>query len=451
MIEIPIHPGIAKILGLNNGRNNTFLLSLTTSQKKIAIGSFLGWSLDGYDIVLMLLVIPSISQLFFPSGNQVFSIMVTFASYTITLIMRPLGSVIFGIYGDRFGRKKSMIITILGFSVATFSIGLLPTYATIGIVAPVLLIMIRLIQGIFAGGEWGSGAVITMESIPKQKRGLLSGFLQSGFSFGFLLAAIAFQITTIMFPSQLFEQIGWRVLFFTGIVPGFVALFVRLSMSESPMWAEKSKSGALERSPLRTIVLGKKYRKEFLLCAAIMTGLVYMYHGSISILPTYLQQFGQFDKGDVAKIMIYATASSWIGMIVTGWISQKIGRKKAVLVFVILSIAVSVPLASAILDKTGLVFIYIVIFAFVVSTASGPIPAFFSERFPTQVRNSAAGFSYNAGLIFGSWSPLIALSLMSSVEKSLIPLALGLNIIIGAVIVIVPTILSKETRDSELE
>ena len=426
-------------------------MSLTASQKKIAVGSFLGWSLDGYDIVLMLLVIPSISQLFFPSENPVFSIMATFASYTITLIMRPLGSVIFGIYGDKFGRKRSMIITILGFSVATFAVGLLPTYTAIGIMAPILLIMIRLIQGIFAGGEWGSGAVITMESIPKQKRGLVSGFLQSGFSFGFLLAAIAFEITTIMFPGQMFEEIGWRVLFFTGIIPGFVALFVRLGMSESPLWDEKSKSGSLERSPLKAIVLGKKYRKEFFLCAAIMTGLVYMYHGSISILPTYLQQFGEFGKGDIAKIMIYATASSWIGMIATGWISQRIGRKKAMLVFVIISIAASVPLADAILDKTSLVFIYIVVFAFIVSTASGPIPAFFSEQFPTQVRNSAAGFSYNAGLIFGSWSPLIALSLMSSVEKSMIPFALGANIIIGAIIVIVPIILSRETKDVELE
>ncbi|WKT57399.1 MFS transporter [Candidatus Nitrosotenuis chungbukensis] len=116
-----------------------------------------------------------------------------------------------------------------------------------------------------------------------------------------------------------------------------------------------------------------------------------------------------------------------------------------------MSVALSVPLADAILNKTNLVIIYIVVFAFVVSTASGPVPAFFSERFPTQVRNSAAGFSYNAGLIFGSWSPLIALSLMSSVEKSMIPFALGANIIIGAVIVIVPTMLSRETKDDEME
>ena len=424
-------------------------MSLTVSQKKIAIGSFLGWSLVGYDIVLMLLVIPSISQLFFPSQDPVFSILATFASYTVTLIMRPLGSVIFGIYGDKFGRKKSMIITILGFSVATFAVGLLPTYAVVGVMAPVLLITVRLIQGIFAGGEWGSGAVLTIESIPKQKRGLLSGFLQSGFSFGFLLAAISFQIITIAFPGELFEEIGWRILFFTGIIPGFVALFVRISMDESPLWIKKSKEG-LEKTPLRSIVFGKIYRKEFLLCAAIMTGLVYMYHGSISILPTYLEQFGNFEKSQIALIMIYATASSWVGMILTGWLSQKIGRKKSMLIFVSASVLVSIPLASAILNNVYGLMLYVVVFAFVISTASGPIPAYFSERFPTQIRNSAAGFSYNAGLIFGSWSPLIALYLMSSVPKQMIPVALGINIMIGAIILIIPTLLSRETKDVDL-
>ncbi len=424
-------------------------MSLTIAQKKIAIGSFLGWSLDGYDIVLMLLVIPSISQLFFPSEDPVFSILATFASYTVTLIMRPLGSVIFGIYGDKFGRKKSMIITILGFSVATFAVGLLPTYAVVGVLAPILLIMVRLIQGVFAGGEWGSGAVLTIESVPKQKRGLLSGFLQSGFSFGFLLAAISFQIITIIFPGPLFEEFGWRILFFTGIIPGFVALFVRISMDESPLWIKKRKEDGLEKTPLRSLVFGM-HKKEFLLCAAIMTGLVYMYHGSISILPTYLEQFGNFDKEQIALIMICATASSWIGMIFTGWLSQKIGRKKSMLVFVSASMLVSIPLASAILDNLYGLVLYVIVFAFVVSTASGPIPAYFSERFPTQIRNSAAGFSYNAGLIFGSWSPLIALYLMSSVSTQMIPVALGINIMIGAVILIIPTLLSRETRDVDL-
>jgi MFS family permease len=119
----------------------------------------------------------------------------------------------------------------------------------VGVLAPIMLILIRLIRGIFAGGEWGSGAVITIESVPKQKRGVLSGFLQSGFSFGFLLASIAFQIITITFPGEAFEEIGWRILFFTGIVLGFVALFIRFSMDESPLWVEKRLKTALKNPP----------------------------------------------------------------------------------------------------------------------------------------------------------------------------------------------------------
>ncbi len=425
--------------------------TLTKSQKTIVAGSFLGWSLDGYDIVLMLLVISSISQVFFPSEDPILSLLGTYASYSVSLIMRPVGAAIFGIYGDKFGRKKSMIITILGFSIATFVTGLLPTYAMVGVLAPILLILTRLVQGIFTGGEWGSGAVITMESVPKQKRGLLSGFLQSGFSFGFVLAAIAFQMTTIIFTGEAFIEWGWRILFFTGIIPGFIALFIRFRMDESALWLEKKQSHRLEKTPLRKIVFGKQHRKAFFLCVFVMTGLVYMYHGSVGFLPTLLQQFGHVERADVAPIMIFATVSSWLGMIFTGWLSQRIGRKKSMIFFAIASIVVVIPIAYGILGGVlSLTILFVMIYAFVVSTASGPIPAFFSERFPTEVRNSAAGFAYNGGLIVGSWSPLIALSLISLVQTELIALALGANIIIGSVILLMGTLLNPETKDRDL-
>ncbi len=425
--------------------------ALTKSQKTVIAGSFLGWSLDGYDIVLMLLVISSISQVFFPSEDPILSLLGTYVSYSVSLIMRPVGAAIFGIYGDKFGRKKSMIITILGFSIATFVTGLLPTYAMVGVLAPILLILTRLVQGIFTGGEWGSGAVITMESVPKQKRGLLSGFLQSGFSFGFVLAAIAFQMTTIIFTGEAFIEWGWRILFFTGIIPGFVALFIRFRMDESALWLEKQQTHKLEKTPLRKIVFGKQHRKAFFLCVFVMTGLVYMYHGSVGFLPTFLQQFGNIERADLAPIMIFATLSSWLGMIFTGWLSQRVGRKKSMVFFAIASIILVIPIAYGILGgDLSLTILFVVIYAFVVSTASGPIPAFFSERFPTEVRNSAAGFAYNGGLIVGSWSPLIALSLISLLQTELIPLALGANIIIGSIILLVGTLLNPETKDRDL-
>jgi MFS family permease len=290
-----------------------------------------------------------------------------------------------------------------------------------------------------------------METVPKQKRGLYSGFLQSGFSFGFLLASIMFQIVTVTFVGDAFDEWGWRVLFFTGIVPGLVALFVRLRMDESSLWTAAKETKIIERSPLKKMLSDKKHRNSFFLCAIMMTGLVYMYHGSISILPTYLQQFGNFERVDIASIMIYATIFSWIGMIFTGWLSQKVGRKRSILYFTIGAIFVAIPTAFGILTGNFLTILFVIPYAFVISTASGPIPALFSEKFPTALRNSAAGFSYNAGLIFGSWSPLIALSLMQLMPQDLVPLALGLNIIIGSIIVIIPTILTRETKENDLQ
>jgi MFS transporter, MHS family, proline/betaine transporter len=137
---------------------------LSKQQKAVIFGSWFGWSLDGYDLVLMLFVISSVNQLFFPSNNPTLSLVATFATYTVALIMRPVGGAIFGNFGDKHGRKKAMIITILGFSIVTFLTGLLPTWPTAGVIAPILLIILRFAQGLFAGGEWASGSVITMET-----------------------------------------------------------------------------------------------------------------------------------------------------------------------------------------------------------------------------------------------------------------------------------------------
>ena len=155
------------------------MLRLSRQQKAVLFGSWLGWSLDGYDLVLMLLVIPSVSQLFFPSQDSTLSLLAIFATYIVTLIMRPVGGALFGSFGDRHGRKKAMIITIMGFSIATFATGLLPTWQMAGFLAPALLILLRFTQGLFAGGEWASGAVITMETASKPSRGVLSGFVRS--------------------------------------------------------------------------------------------------------------------------------------------------------------------------------------------------------------------------------------------------------------------------------
>ena len=427
------------------------MTSLTKQQKSIVFGSWLGWSLDGYDLVLMLLVIPLISTLFFPAEDPTFSLLATFAAYIITLIMRPFGGAFFGNFGDKHGRKKAMIITIMGFSAATFATGLLPTWQMVGVLAPVLLIGLRFMQGFFAGGEWGSGAVITMETAPKEKRGILSGFLQSGFNFGFVLASVVFFGAVSLFPEEQFVDIGWRVMFFTGIIPGLVALFVRFKMNESEVWLKKQENKKIEKAPLKKLLSSKDGRKKFIFSLILMTGLMYAYYTSIGFYPTFLQNYVEVEKFQVSMLMIVATTTSLFGQIFTGYLSQKIGRKKIISIFAIAAIIVAIPAFFGLYySETAFERIaYTVILIMVATTGFGPIPAFLSERFPTEIRNSASGFIYNGGLIFGSWAPLIAVTMISK-GVELIPIFLGINVIIGSVIILIGAKINPETRDVDI-
>ena len=427
------------------------MTSLTRQQKSIVFGSWLGWSLDGYDLVLMLLVIPLISILFFPAEDPTFSLLATFAAYIITLIMRPFGGAFFGNYGDKHGRKKAMIITIMGFSGATFATGLLPTWQMVGVMAPILLIGLRFMQGFFAGGEWGSGAVITMETAPKEKRGILSGFLQSGFNFGFVIASVVFFGAVSIFPEDQFVEIGWRIMFFTGIIPGLVALFVRFRMNESEVWLAKQKQQKIEKSPLKKLLSSKDGRKRFIFSLILMTGLMYAYYTSIGFYPTFLQNYVEIEKYEVSILMIVGTTTSLFGQIFTGYLSQRIGRKKTITVFAMAAIALAIPAfyglynAESAFERAA----YTIVLIIVATTGFGPIPAFLSERFPTEIKNNASGLIYNGGLIFGSWAPLIAVTMLSR-GAELIPILLGINVIIGSIIILIGAKINPETRDVDI-
>jgi MFS transporter, MHS family, proline/betaine transporter len=430
-----------------------FQKQITKSQKTIIFGSWLGWSLDGYDLVLMLFLIPSISQLFFPSKDPTLSLLAIFGTFTVTLVMRPVGGALFGSFGDKHGRRKAMIITVSGFSTATFITGLLPTWQTVGILAPILLILLRFAQGLFAGGEWASGAVITMESAPKSMRGFLSGFVQSGYTFGFLVASIVFQIMLSAYPGNSFIiEGGWRIMFYTGIIPGFVALFIRFKMNESELWLQKERQKKTERSPLRKVIIGKESRKRFLLALIVMTGLMYAYYTTMGFMPTFLQKYLNIEKHESATIMIAATISSLIGTIFAGYISQYIGRMTTLTLFASAAIILAIPTLYGLHNSATLTqrMLFTALLVFVASTAFGAMPAFLSERFPTTIRNSASGFVYNGGLIIGSWSPLIAIHLLSGASQQFIPYALAINIMIGSTIIFIGSRLNPDTRDIDL-
>ena len=428
---------------------------LSKEQQTIVFASWFGWALDGYDLVLMLFVISSVNQLFF-SDNSAISLLATFATYIIALVMRPIGGALFGNFGDKYGRKKTMMVTIVGFSIVTFATGLLPTWQTVGIVAPILLIFLRFVQGLFAGGEWASGSVITMEMVPKKTRGLLSGFVQSGYSFGFVLASIMYLLVLNIFPNDEFVEIGWRILFFTGLIPGLLALIIRVKMVESEVWLEsKEQRKEIHKTPLKNILSDRVQRKRIFLALIIMTGLMYSYYTSIGFMPVFLENYVEINKNDVAIIMIEVTVAALLGTVFTGLVSQIMGRMKIITIFAIASILLSVPLLYGLFISTNIheKIFFASLLIFLSATAFGPMPAFLSERFPTEIRNTASGLVYNGGLIIGSWSPIVAISLLSntkSLSPILIPLVLALNISIGAVILLIGSRLNPDTRDANL-
>jgi MFS family permease len=298
---------------------------------------------------------------------------------------------------------------------------------------------------------WGSGSVITMETAPKEKRGILSGFLQSGFNFGFVIASVVFFGAVSAFTDEQFIEIGWRVMFFTGIIPGLVALFVRFRMREYEVWLTKQKHKKIERAPLKRLLSSKEDRKKFIFSLILMTGLMYAYYTSIGFYPTFLQNYVHIEKFEVSMLMIAWTTTSLFGQIFTGYLSQKIGRKKAIAIFAMASIVLAIPTFYGLYNAESLSerVLYTIILIIVATTGFGPIPAFLSERFPTEVRNSASGFIYNGGLIFGSWASLVAVTMLSK-GMELIPILLGINVIIGSTIILVGTKINPETKDVDI-
>lgn len=230
---------------------------------------------------------------------------------------------------------------------------------------------------------------------------------------------------------------------------------------ELEIWLRKSKEKkkAAEKAPLKRIISDKEQRKRLLLALIIMTGLMYSYYTSIGFMPTFLEKYMNINKNEAATIMIVVTLAAMIGTIFTGFISQYVGRMKTLTIFASVSIILAVPLLYGLSHATNVheKILYSSMLVFVSSTAFGPIPAFLSERFPTEIRNTASGFAYNGGLIIGSWSPLIAINLLSYTGSSsssflakLIPFVLALNIIVGATIILAGSRLNPDTRNVDL-
>ncbi|MDQ0218712.1 MFS transporter [Peribacillus cavernae] len=425
--------------------NNRQIVSATTA-------SLLGWSFDLYDLFILLYVTPTIGALFFPSSNPTLSLAAVYASFAVTLLMRPLGSAIFGSYADKNGRKKAMTVAIVGVGLSTATFGLLPTVPQIGVFAAVIFLLLRMVQGIFVGGVVASTHTIGTESAPQKWRGLMSGLIGGGGAgLGALFASITFTVVSAFFPGEAFSEWGWRVMFFTGIIGSIAGLFVFRSLDESPLWKELKKedkgkvhNDTIEQRPIKTLFTS--YFGVLMVNLMIVIGGGSGYYLTAGFIPTFLDVINNVSPGVKSGVLIASSIATIVSALIVGHLSEIIGRKKTFLGVGLLNI-IGLPffyLALGDATTTASIYFYTICVVFLGNAAYAPVLIFLNERFPTSIRSTGTGLSWNMGFAVGGMMPTFVTLASGSIEN--IPQTLMYFFIAIFLLYIVGSIIIPETK-----
>jgi MFS transporter, SHS family, lactate transporter len=345
--------------------------SLNRIQRHTFLACFLGWSLDALDFFLLTFVLVPISREF---GRSIPEVAV---AITLTLMARPLGALLFGFLGDKFGRRIPLMIDIVFYSLMELLTAFAPNFT--------VFLVLRVLFGIGMGGEWGLGASLAMESLPTETRGLFSGILQQGYAVGYLLAALVYW--------TVFPHFGWRALFIAGALPALLVIYIRAHVPESPVWQRDR--GQRKRGSVRLSVLLRQHGLLFVYAALLMTAFNYMSHGTQDLYPTYLEEqrgFGVNAKSIIS--IVYATGAICGGTILGFW-SQKWGRRRVI----ILSAACGMLLIPLWIfaPSTGLLIVGGFLIQFMVQGAWGVVPVHLNELSPLDFRGTFPGLVYQLG------------------------------------------------------
>lgn len=415
--------------------------------RKIVAASVAGNALEWYDFFLYSTAAALVfSRLFFPATTDPLTgTLAAFAGFAVGFAARPFGGLIFGHIGDRFGRKPALVLTLCIMGGSTFLIGLLPTYTQVGIWAPILLVLLRVLQGIAAGGEWGGGVLIISENAPPERRGFYSAWSQVGVAAGFVLSAGAFYLAQLL-PDEQFISWGWRVPFLVSIVIFGLGVYIRSNLPDSAEFEANKRQGAPEHLPI--VLVLKRHPREILLAM----GLRVAENGGSYIFLAFALAYGKFTgvAQDVMLLGVMLSMTLGLGsMVLFGHLSDRIGRRPVFMFGAIGMMLAAFPFFWLIdSGNTALIMLAFVLANTLCHAAMvGVMPAFFSELFSTEVRYTGMAFGHEIAAVFaGGMSPLIATALLASFGASW-PIACYL-MALGAVSV-VAAIYARESAGSE--
>lgn len=376
---------------------------------RIAVASFAGTTIEFFDYYAYGLAAALVlNQAFFPDLSAAAGTLAAFATFGVAFIARPLGAALFGHFGDRIGRKKVLVVSLLMMGLATFAIGLLPGFDVLGIWAPVLLVLLRFIQGIGLGGEWGGAALIAVEHAPPGKRGLYAMFPQLGPAVGFILANLVFLACRVWLSDEEFLAYGWRIPFLVSFVLVMIGLYVRVKLAETPVFRAAHAKAQLARAPF-TEVVTQQWRTLLLGAGGMVIQYTLFYVATVFCL-TYATRTLGMAQSDMLVIVMLAMVMMGVTTVLSAVLCDKLGRRRLLLWASALSFAwglVVFPLMHTL--NPWLVWLALAGCLALMGLGYGPMGAFLPELFATRYRYSGASLAYSlGGILGGALPPLLA-------------------------------------------
>ncbi|HYT74328.1 MAG TPA: MFS transporter [Vicinamibacterales bacterium] len=361
----------------------------SANQRNAVLAGFLGWTLDAFDFFILTLLYDDLAQAFFPGMAIESSRPRIVLAVTLTLAMRPVGAIVFGLMADRFGRRLPLMLNVIFYAAISVACGFAHSYRT--------FIALRMLFGIGMGGEWGVGASLALESAAPRLRGLLSGLLQEGYAIGNLLAALAFR-TVYPWANAHYPGNGWRVMFFLGGIPALLSLFIRARVKESAAWHEHRTDWTTYRRAIA------QNSRRFFYLVLLMTMMNFMSHGTQDMYPTLLKTFG-YGKARIADITMLSMIGAVIGGLVFGYYSDRSGRRRAMIVASSCGLVVLPMWIAGFSPLTTIVGVFLM--QFFVQGAWGVIPAHINELSPGTLRGFFPGFAYQLGVLCACSIPYV--------------------------------------------
>jgi SHS family lactate transporter-like MFS transporter len=398
---------------------------LTSDQRNAFVAALLGWTMDAFDYFIVVLVYADIADTFGKSKETV-----AFLT-TATLLMRPIGALLFGLWADRIGRRIPLIVDVLFYSIVGFACAFAPNFT--------VLLVLRFLYGIGMGGEWGLGAALAMEKIPKERRGFFSGLLQEGYSFGYLMAAVSFLIISDGFG------LSWRWLFGLSIIPAFIILIIRTRVGESEVWEASREKMAVTKTRVRDVLFTGAVLRRFVYLVVLMTAFNWMSHGTQDVYPTFLKATDQggaaLSEHTALLIAIIYNIGAIVGGLVFGTLSERFGRRHTIAFCAVLGLPI-VPLFAY--SKTaGMLCLGSFLMQLMVQGAWGVIPAHLTEMSPDAIRGFYPGVTYQLGNVFASFNLPIQEHLARTHSYSF---ALTVTIVPVLIVVAIVTLIGREAK-----